>query len=122
MSFDTDLNSLFTAGFNQLFSVYGKSIDIIEHGSGDPYLFLPGGIEEIETNIKALVFPLTVWEMETYGTGFGMDSKKFLFATDIALNTRYLIRSGIDMYEIFKITDRVAFNRYRVIGKKSEDV
>ena len=122
MSLQTELDTLFDAGFDQLYPLYGAVIDIIEYGSGDPYLLIPGEIEDLDTEIPALVFPVSVQEKEIYGTGFGFDVQKFLFETTIELKTNYLIRKGTDMYEIFAITDRKAFNKYRVIGKKSEDV
>lgn len=122
MSLQTELDTLFDAGFDQLYPLYGAVIDIIEYGSGDPYLLIPGEIEDLDTGIQALVFPVSVQEKEIYGTGFGFDVQKFLFETTIELKTNYLIRKGTDMYEIFAITDRKAFNKYRVIGKKSEDV
>ena len=122
MSLQTELDTLFEAGFDQLYPLYGSVVDIIEYGSGDPYLLIPGEIEDLDTEIPALVFPVSVQEKEIYGTGFGFDVQKFLFETTIELKTNYLIRKGTDMYEIFAITDRKAFNKYRVIGKKSEDV
>jgi len=122
MSLQTDLDALFTSGFDQLYPIYGAVIDIVEQGSGDPYLLIQGSVEDLDKDIKALVFPVSVKEKEIYGTGFGFDVQKFLFGTDIGLKTSYLIRKGADLYEIFAITDRKAFNKYRVIGKKSEDV
>lgn len=122
MSLQTELDTLFTSGFDQLYPIYGSLIDIVEYGSGDAYLLISGSIEELDTDIKALVFPVSIKEKEIYGTGFGFDVQKFLFETEIDLKTSHLIRKGTDMYEIFAITDRKAFNKYRVIGKKSEDV
>ena len=123
MSLAGDLETLFTAGFAQLYPIYGDTIDIIEYGSGIPELFLPGSAEELDTDIQALIFNLTKDERELYGTGFGDDSKKFIFSTDITLNTSYMIRYDADIYEISKILDRKAFDKYRrIIAKRSEDV
>lgn len=122
MNLGDNLDALFTSGFDQLYPVYGKIIDIVEYGTGDSYLLIQGTVSEIETNIKALVFPLSTYEREIYGTGFGDDSKKFVFRTETVLKTNYLLRTGTDMYEISTIVDRAAFGRYRVIAKKSEDV
>ena len=122
MSLAGDLDALFSAGFDQLYPLYGDIIDIIELGSGFPELLLPGSAEDLETDIQALIFPLSKYEKELYGTGFGEDTLKFVFETTVPLNTEYMIRKDTDIYEIFNIVNRSAFGRYRVIAKRSEDV
>lgn len=122
MSLPTELDALFTSGFDQLYPLYGEEIDVVEYGSGDPYLLIPGSATDLASDIQALVFPVSVKEQEMYGTGFGFDVQKFLFETTVELKTSHLIRKNSNLYEIFAIVDRRAFNRYRVIGKKSEDV
>lgn len=122
MSLADQLDSLFTAGFDQLYPIYGSTINLVEYGSGNPSLLIPGSVTTIESGIEALLFPLSIQEKEIYGTGYGEDSKKFVFKTDIELHNSYLIQVEDDLYEIFKTLDRKAVNCFRIIGKKSEDV
>ncbi|MCK5347311.1 MAG: hypothetical protein KAR20_28070 [Candidatus Heimdallarchaeota archaeon] len=122
MTLSSELEGLYNAGADQLYPIYGVVIDIVEFGSGSPELLIAGEVEDIETDIKALAFPLTTYEKEMYGTGYGEDSKKFVFDTDTILDTKYLIREGTDLYEIFKLLNRKAVGKYRVIAKRSEDV
>ncbi len=121
MSLASQLDSLFTAGFDQLYPIYGAAIDLVEYGSGFPSLLIPGSVIAIEEGIEALLFPLSIHEKEIYGTGYGEDSKKFVFKTDTIIHTSYLIRADGDLYEIFKSLNRRAVGCYRIIGKKSED-
>lgn len=122
MSLADQLDSLFDAGFDQLYPIYGAEINIVEYGSGIPSLLIPGSAAPIESGIEALLFPLSIQEKEIYGTGYGEDSKKFVFKTETELHTSYLLQVDEDLYEIFKMLDRKAVGCYRIIGKKSEDV
>lgn len=122
MSLADQLDSLFTAGFDQLYPIYGSAVNLVEYGSGTPSLLIPGSVTTIESGIEALLFPLSIHEKEIYGTGYGEDSKKFVFKSDTKLHTSYLIQAGEDLYEIIRTLDRKAVNCFRVIGKKSEDV
>jgi hypothetical protein len=122
MTLASQLKSLFKAGFDQLYPIYGAVIDIVEFGSGSPELLIAGEVENIETGIEALAFPLSTFEKEMYGIGYGEDSKKYVFETDISLDTSYLLREGTNLYEIYKFLNRKAVGRYRIIAKRSEDV
>lgn len=122
MNLEEGIQSLYNTGFNSLYPIYGTEIDIVSYGSGIPYLMEEGDIEEVETGIEALMFPLSKREKEEYGTSYADDMKKFLFTTIEELYSGYLIRVGDDKYEIFNIVNRTSYGSYRVIAKKSEDV
>lgn len=124
MTLSASLQSMRTQGFDTLYPAYGALIDVVTIINTQPELLTQGAESLVYSDLSALVFNLTSYEIHEYGIGVGVESKKFIIRSDVDLiiKAEYLIKHEDALYEVINKTKRNVFNEWRVIANRIQNV